>query len=160
MPLKESPLMTSTCVIRRQAPALFVFSCLVNLLLLVSAIYMLQIYDRVLSSGSMDTLLWLTVAALAAIAVYGMLEQARRLILGRIGYWLEGELSGPVIRRSMQARLIGAGPEAGLKDITDLRGFIGGEGVLAFLDAPGPRSSWASSGWYTRRWGHWQSPAR
>ena len=136
MEVQPSLFATAMSVIRRQTPALFLFSCLVNLLLLVSAIYMLQVYDRVLSSGSMDTLLWLTVAALAAIAIYGMLEQARRLILGRISYWLESELSGPVIRRSMQARLTDAGPEAGLKDIADLRGFIGGEGVLAFLDAP------------------------
>ena len=123
-------------VIRRQAPGLFVFSCFVNLLLLVSAIYMLQVYDRVLSSGSMDTLLWLTVAALVALAIYGLLEQARRVILGRASHWLESELSGPVIRRSMQGRLAGGGSEGGLKDIADLRGFIGGEGVLAFLDAP------------------------
>jgi ATP-binding cassette, subfamily C, bacterial exporter for protease/lipase len=136
MEVQPSLFATAMSVIRRQTPALFLFSCLVNLLLLVSAIYMLQVYDRVLSSGSMDTLLWLTVAALAAIAIYGLLEQARRLILGRISYWLESELSGPVIRRSMQARLTDAGPEAGLKDIADLRGFIGGEGVLAFLDAP------------------------
>lgn len=127
---------TSMSVVRRQAPTLFVFSCLVNLLLLVSAIYMLQVYDRVLSSGSMDTLLWLTVAALAAIVIYGLLEQARRLMLGRISYWLEEELSGPVIRRSMEGRLAGAGTEAGLKDIADLRGFVGGEGLVAFLDAP------------------------
>lgn len=123
--------------IRRQAPTLIAFSFVANLLLLVSALYMLQVYDRVLASGSMDTLLWLTVMALAAIAVYGLFEQARRLILGRIGAWLEGELSGPVIRRSMDARLAGAnGADAGLKDVADLRGFVGGDGVLAFLDAP------------------------
>jgi len=89
MEVQPSLFATAMSVIRRQTPALFLFSCLVNLLLLVSAIYMLQVYDRVLSSGSMDTLLWLTVAALAAIAIYGLLEQARRLILGRISYWLE-----------------------------------------------------------------------
>ena len=57
MSLNEPPFGMAVSAIRRQAPALFVFSCLVNLLLLVSAIYMLQVYDRVLSSGSMDTLL-------------------------------------------------------------------------------------------------------
>jgi PrtD family type I secretion system ABC transporter len=122
--------------IRRQIPALTGFSFLANLLLLVGAIYMLQVYDRVLSSGSLDTLVWLTVMALAAIAVYGLLEQARRLILGRIGAWLEGELSGAVIRRGMAARLAGAGVEAGLKDVAELRSFIAGDGILAFLDAP------------------------
>ena len=122
--------------IRRQGWALVVFSCLVNLLLLVSAVYMLQIYDRVLSSGSFDTLLWLTVVALFAIAVYGALEQARRLILGRIGAWLDGELSGPVVRHAMEVRLAGSGGEAGPKDVSDLRNFLGGDCILAFLDAP------------------------
>jgi PrtD family type I secretion system ABC transporter len=120
----------------RQAPALLLFSFLVNLLLLVSAIYMLQVYDRVLSSSSLNTLIWLTAAALTAMAVYGLLEQARRLMLGRIGYWLETELSAHVIRRTMEARLAGTRTDAGLRDVGDLRAFIGGEAILAFLDAP------------------------
>lgn len=136
MTRNASPFANARSVVRREAPALVVFSCLVNLLLLVSAIYMLQVYDRVLSSGSMDTLLWLTVAALAALAIYGLLEQARRVILGRAGHWLEGELSGPVMRRALHGRLAGVGPEAGLKDIADLRGFMAGDALLAFLDAP------------------------
>jgi ATP-binding cassette subfamily C exporter for protease/lipase len=79
MAVQVSALASARSVIRREAPGLIVFSCVVNLLLLlVSAIYMLQVYDRVLSSGSMDTLLWLTVAALVALAIYGLLEQARR----------------------------------------------------------------------------------
>ena len=120
----------------RQAPALAVFSFLVNLLQLVSAIYMLQVYDRVLSSSSLDTLTWLTVAALVAMAVYGLLEHVRRLMLGRIGYWLETELSGPVIRRTMQTRLAGTKTDASLRDVIDLRAFMAGEPILAFLDAP------------------------
>ncbi len=126
----------SLASIRRQGLALVLFSCLVNLLLLVTAIYMLQIYDRVLSSGSLDTLLWLTVVALFAIAVYGALEQARRVILGRIGAWLDGELSGPVVRHAMEVRLAGSGGEAGPRDVADLRSFLGGDCILAFLDAP------------------------
>jgi ATP-binding cassette, subfamily C, bacterial exporter for protease/lipase len=136
MEINRSPLVASMAAIRRQAPALVVLSFVVNMLLLVAAIYMLQVYDRVLSSGSMDTLLWLTMAALLALAIYGVLEQARRLILSRASHWLELELGGPVIRRAMAGRLAGAGAEAGLRDIADLRGFIGGESILAFLDAP------------------------
>jgi PrtD family type I secretion system ABC transporter len=127
---------TVLSLVWRQAPALTVFSFLVNLLLLVSAIYMLQVYDRVLSSSSLDTLMWLTMAALVAMAVYGLLEHARRLVLGRIGCWLDSELSAPVIRRAMQARLAGTKTDAGLRDVADLRAFIGGEPILAFLDAP------------------------
>jgi ATP-binding cassette subfamily C exporter for protease/lipase len=119
----------------RLFPALLAVSCVVNLLLLVSAIYMLQVYDRVLSSGSMNTLLWLTLAALFALLLYGALEQVRRLILGRAGLWVENELSEPVLRRAMLKLLEGRNPDAGLRDVSSLRSFIGGDAVLAFLDA-------------------------
>jgi PrtD family type I secretion system ABC transporter len=56
------------------------FSLASNLLLLVSPLYMLQVYDRVLSSGSTDTLIWLTVLAVFLLAVYGAAEAARRRI--------------------------------------------------------------------------------
>ena len=85
----------------RQAPALLIFSLLANILLLASAVYMLQIYDRVLSSGSVDSLIWLTLAVIGAIAVYGLLEQTRRTILARIGQWFDDQLSVPVIERVM-----------------------------------------------------------
>ncbi|MET3592616.1 PrtD family type I secretion system ABC transporter [Mesorhizobium shonense] len=121
---------------RHQAPALLLFSLLTNVLLLASTVYMLQIYDRVLSSGSIDTLLWLTLAVIGAIAVYGLLEHARRMMLGHISQWLDDQLSVPVIERAMEARLAGSSLEAGLKDVGDLRGFIAGDGILTFLDAP------------------------
>lgn len=120
----------------RHYPSLILFSCLINILLLVSTIYMLQVYDRVLTTGSFDTLLWLTVGALAAIFIYGMLEHARRLVLARAGAWLNKELGGPVIQRAMDVRLSGVAGEASPKDVADLRNFFEGEGLLAFLDAP------------------------
>jgi len=120
----------------RQAPALLLFSLLANVLLLASTVYMLQIYDRVLSSGSVDTLLWLTLAVIGSIAVYGLLEHSRRMMLGHISQWLDDQLSVPVIERAMEARLAGSGIEAGLKDLADLRGFVAGDGMLTFLDAP------------------------
>lgn len=122
--------------VRRLFPSLLVVSCVVNLLLLVSAIYMLQVYDRVLSTGSLDTLAWLTLAALFAIGVYGVLDQVRRTILGRASYWVESELSEPVLRKAMEQRLGGRNPEAGLPDVAALRSFLGGDAILAFFDAP------------------------
>jgi PrtD family type I secretion system ABC transporter len=122
--------------IRRQMLPLGVFSLATNLLLLVSSIYMLQVFDRVLSSGSVDTLLWLTVAAVLAIAVYGVLELARRRLLSRAAAWLDTELAGPVIRRGVEARLAGARREGGLADLQEIRSFLAGDAVLAFLDAP------------------------
>jgi len=122
--------------IRRQMLPLGVFSFAANLLLLVSSIYMLQIFDRVLSSGSMDTLLWLTVAAVCAIAIYGILELARRRLLSRTGAWLDTQLAGPVIRRSVDVRLSGVRSEAGIADVQEIKTFLSGDAILAFLDAP------------------------
>lgn len=122
--------------IRRQMLPLGIFSLAANLLLLVSSIYMLQVFDRVLSSGSVDTLLWLTVAAILAIAVYGVLELARRRLLSRTAEWLDTELAGPVIRRGVDARLAGVRSEAGLADVQEMRSFLAGDAILAFLDAP------------------------
>jgi ABC-type protease/lipase transport system fused ATPase/permease subunit len=59
----------------RQAPALLVLSCLANLLL-VSAVYGLQVYDDVLPSRARDTLVWLTVATLVAIHHHHFSPQA------------------------------------------------------------------------------------
>jgi PrtD family type I secretion system ABC transporter len=136
MPRPTAPFAEVMAAVRRQRPGLVGISCLVNLLLLVTAIYMLQIYDRVLSSGSLDTLLWLTVVALFAIAIYGVLEQARRLILTRSAGFIDSELNAPVLRRVMDRRLAGAEPEAGVRDVTDLRAFYKSDAALAFLDAP------------------------
>jgi ATP-binding cassette, subfamily C, type I secretion system permease/ATPase len=120
----------------RHLPSLVLFSCLVNILLLVSVLYMLQVYDRVLSTASLDTLLWLTVGALAAIVIYGLIEHARRVELSRTGAWVQKELGSPVIQRAMEVRLSGAGGEAGPKDVADVRHFFDGDCLLAFLDAP------------------------
>ena len=70
----------------------FAYSCSYNLLLLAPSIYLLQIYDRVLSSRSGDTLLMLTLIVAFAVVVGGVLDALRRAALGRMGEWLEEEL--------------------------------------------------------------------
>ncbi|MCT8330758.1 type I secretion system permease/ATPase [Albidovulum sediminis] len=121
---------------RRQMPALLILSFFANLLLLVSSIYMIQVFDRVLSSGSVHTLIWLSVMAIAATVVYGLIEQSRRKILTRIGSWLELELSPEVLKRAMRARLATGDEVASIADVTDIRSFLGGDAILALLDAP------------------------
>ena len=122
--------------VRGLTPILVVLSAAVNLLLLVTAIYMLQVYDRVLSSGSYDTLLWLTVIALFAIFVYAVLEQARRLILSRASVWIDRELTAKVLEGRMMARLAGIPSPAGPREVADLRNYYRSEASLALQDAP------------------------
>lgn len=72
----------------------FGFSLALNLLVLTSPLYMMQVYDRVLASGSYETLALLTMIAAAALMAYGALEAVRSMILARIARWLGENLSG------------------------------------------------------------------
>ncbi len=65
---------------RKPMRLLFVLSFLANILLLVSSIYMMQVFDRVLSSGSLDTLLWLSVSAVVAATGTAVAPMSRKNI--------------------------------------------------------------------------------
>src|SRR5687767_15519448 len=75
----------AAAAVRRELWPVAAFSLFINLLALVSSLYMLQVFDRVLSSGSRETLLLLTLIAVAALAVFGLLSGVRRKLLVRIG---------------------------------------------------------------------------
>jgi ATP-binding cassette, subfamily C, bacterial exporter for protease/lipase len=124
--------------VRRELWTVAVFSLFLNLLMLVTSIYMMEVFDRVMSSGSRETLLFLTLIALGAIAVFGLLSSIRRKLLSRIGDWLERELGGPAIDATMGARLRGGAHDGGAasRALADIKTFFTSEGVVAFLDAP------------------------
>jgi len=69
------------------------FSLVSNLLLLVSPLYMLQVYDRILTSGSQDTLIWMTVIAVFLMGIYAAAEIGRRRICALAAERMEEELS-------------------------------------------------------------------
>src|SRR6056297_2866409 len=91
--------------VRGYMPGLVATSALINLLMLVTAIYMLQVYDRVLASGSLDTLLWLSLIAIFAIVIYGILEWSRRVMLSRSGTYIENRLTAPVLKQLIRNQL-------------------------------------------------------
>jgi PrtD family type I secretion system ABC transporter len=136
MKQKKSKLSQTFAGIRRRMPGLFLLSAASNLLLLTSSVYMLQVFDRVLSSGSVDTLIWLSVIAFFALVAYGFIEYARRGVLLRTSSWLENELAPDVIQRSIQMRLSKGQSVAGLGEVNDCKTFVAGEALLVFLDAP------------------------
>jgi PrtD family type I secretion system ABC transporter len=113
------------------------FSLAINLLVLTSPIYMFQVFDRVLGTGHLNTLIWLTVIAATAYLTFGAIEAVRGHVLSRAATWLDRVL-GP--------RLIGAGLGAGLageptgsqplRDLAQLRGFLSGPAMAPLLDAP------------------------
>lgn len=108
------------------------FSFFINLLMLTSSVYMLQVYDRVLSSRSGSTLLYLTLFAAACLATLAALEVVRSRMLVRLGARFDAQLSGQVFDRTLSA---GRNGQA-LRDLDALRGFLTGAQILSLLDAP------------------------
>ena len=116
---------------------LVVFSLGINLLILASPIYMMQVFDRVLSSGRFETLIFLTVIAGIAVFVMGVVETARGRFLIRVGNWLDHRLAGHVIASTLTARLAGqTGSAQPLRDLATLRSTLASPSVNAVIDAP------------------------
>ncbi len=114
------------------------FSFVINMLLLVPAIYMLQIFDRVLASRNTSTLLMLTLLILGLYALMAGLEWVRSRLLVRAGSMLDAQMNARVFTAAFEANLRRAGGNAGqaMNDLTNVRQFITGNGLFAFFDAP------------------------
>ncbi|MGI8738760.1 MAG: ABC transporter transmembrane domain-containing protein [Gammaproteobacteria bacterium] len=107
------------------------------MLMLTVSIYMLQVYDQVLTSRSVATLVYLTLIAVGALLVYGLLDAVRAKILVRVGEWLEKILAPQAFARSIKATLQAKTYRTeSLRDVQQLRGFFGGAGIVPLFDAP------------------------
>ena len=115
-----------------------VFSAVINILMLMPAIYMLQLYDSVLTSRNEMTLLMLTLIMLGAYTFMGALEYVRSFVLIRVGAQLDMKLNKRVYTAAFEENLKQGNNNAGqaLKDLTNLRQFLTGNALFAFFDAP------------------------
>ncbi|MGO3031046.1 type I secretion system permease/ATPase [Pseudomonas helleri] len=114
------------------------FSAVINLLMLAPALYMLQVYDRVLASGNEMTLLMLTLMILGLFGLMGALEWVRSQVVIRLGTQMDMRLNQRVYDAAFEAQLSTSSPAAGqaLNDLTSLRQFATGNALFAFFDAP------------------------
>ena len=113
------------------------FSMFANLLLLAAPLYMLQVYDRVLTSRSQETLLYLTLIALAAFVAYASLDFIRSRILVVVAGWLDRHLRGSLLDASLAGGRAGLKIPAGvLRKVTTLRSTLSGSTVQPVMDAP------------------------
>ncbi|MGE8346113.1 type I secretion system permease/ATPase [Pseudomonas helleri] len=114
------------------------FSAVINLLMLAPALYMLQVYDRVLASGNEMTLLMLTLMILGLFGLMGALEWVRSQVVIRLGTQMDMRLNQRVYDAAFEAQLSTGSPAAGqaLNDLTSLRQFATGNALFAFFDAP------------------------
>jgi PrtD family type I secretion system ABC transporter len=115
----------------------FAYSCSYNLLLFAPSIYLLQIYDRVLSSRSGDTLLMLTLIVALTVVVGGVLDALRRAVLTRLGAWLEDRLRPSVLSACLEFANRGDSARASeaYRDLTVMRQFVESNACPMLFDA-------------------------
>ncbi|WP_285429680.1 type I secretion system permease/ATPase [Pseudomonas sp. fls2-241-R2A-110] len=114
------------------------FTALINVLMLVPSIYMLQVYDRVLSSQNETTLAMLSLMVVGFFVFIGLLEIVRSFIVIRIGSQLERCFNLRVYQAAFERNLFKGEGNAGqsLGDLTHIRQFVTGPALFAFFDAP------------------------
>ena len=135
--IPKTPLSEAFAEIKRSFVAIGVFSFFINLLMLVTPLYMFQVFDRVLASGRTETLILLTVIAGFALLVFGALEAIRNRLVSRISLWLEKRVSGDLISTSVRAQLMGSATGAQpLRDLNAVRSFVGSPSIFPLFDSP------------------------
>jgi ATP-binding cassette subfamily C protein len=116
-----------------------IFSAIINLLLLTSPVFMLQVYDRVLTSRSHQTLIALLGIATLLLVLMAILDQVRSSILIRIGLALDRSLRehvfNGVIEQQLMRRTTGDGQQP-VRDLDVVRTFLAGPGPIALFDLP------------------------
>ncbi len=117
---------------------LLFFSCVINMLMLAPAIYMLQVYDRVLVSKNTTTLLMLTLLIFGLYIVIGLIESARASVMVRLGNRLDVKLNQLVFNAAFKRKIIAGdnNPAQALAELDQVRQFLSGNSLFALLDIP------------------------
>ncbi len=117
--------------------AVALFSAAVNILMLTGSLYMLQVYDRVLPSRSLPTLISLSVLALAFYVLLGAFDWLRTRLLARIGIAFDRALATPAVMAILRISPEGKQPGVQLlRDLDIVRSFLSGPGPTTFFDLP------------------------
>jgi ATP-binding cassette subfamily C exporter for protease/lipase len=135
---ERSELTRALWVFRREFVVVGVFSMAANVLMLAPTLYMLQVFDRVMSSRSELTLLAMSLITLFLFCVMAFAEWMRSRVLVRAGVRLDGLLGTRVFNASFEANLApsGVSPARAFGDLIQIRQFLTGNGILAFFDTP------------------------
>ncbi|MDE1971588.1 MAG: type I secretion system permease/ATPase [Hyphomicrobiales bacterium] len=142
-PLRQQPasseLVAALNACRRAFLAIALFSGMSNLLMLSGALFMLEIYDRVLPSRSVPTLIALLLLVTGLYAAQGFIDAIRSRILVRVGQSLDESLSlrvyDTIVRLPLKIGGRGDGTQP-VRDLDTVRGFLSGAGPLALFDLP------------------------
>jgi PrtD family type I secretion system ABC transporter len=122
---------------RRYFLIALIFSLAINLLYLASPLYMLQVYDRVVSSASEVTLVMLTILLLLTLATLAAIDSVRAKLLTRASLRLDRLLASRIVAATMEVAARGVGVRSQpLRDFDTFRQFITGSGIHAIFDMP------------------------
>ena len=124
---------------RRLFVSVGLFSIFVNILMLTGPLFMLQVYDRVLTSRSEATLVTLIGIVAFLFLMMGILDHARGRVLARAGARLQARLDSRVLRAILTRAIAPAErsrPATGVRDLEAIQRFLSGTGPFAFFDAP------------------------
>ena len=135
----RSELAEALAACRRAFIGIATFSGMSNVLMLTGSFFMLEVYDRVLPSRSVPTLVALCILAFALFAAMGVLDVIRSRLLVRVGASLDEALSARVYDTLIKLPLRTGGRSDGLqplRDLDNIRSFLSGMGPIAFCDLP------------------------
>ena len=136
--LKNSKLYQSLQKCKSAFWFIFWFSSGINLLMLFLPLYTSQVLDRVLSSGSMPTLVMLTIITLLSFVCSAILETCRTLVMLRIADWIDKVVVSDLIVKSIGLTAVKSSTSSGevIRDLATIKSFITGQGVFSLLDTP------------------------
>ncbi len=117
--------------------SIFVFSAIINILMLIPSWYMLEVYDRVLTSQDDNTLLGLSLIVIFLYLVYALLERARGLVLIDVSEGIDSKIS-PKLHDKILTPSVNSnfGDSATINDLNTVKQFLTGQPILSFLDTP------------------------
>jgi ATP-binding cassette subfamily C protein/ATP-binding cassette subfamily C protein EexD len=133
----ETVLSKAVGACKRQFVAVAVFSGMVNLLQLTVSLYMMQVFDRVLSTRSLDTLYYLTAIAVFALLVMATLDGLRGQIMQRVAAWVEGKAAPEAFIRAIESQLRNRPYRMeALRDMAVCRSWLSSPAALVLFDVP------------------------
>ena len=116
--------------------AVFIFSMFTNLLMLTGPLFMLQVYDRVLGSGSEETLLALSLLVTFLFLMMGLLDYARGRVAARVGARFQDQMDSRVFRAALTQAARRGGAQTGLADLESIQKLMASPIFLAIFDMP------------------------
>jgi ATP-binding cassette subfamily C exporter for protease/lipase len=133
----KNPLRVAIKSLRTAFLGVGLFSFAINVLMLAGPLFMLQVYDRVLTGRSVPTLVAFFALVVGLYLFLGLFDFVRTRVMSRSGYWLDLQLGGPTFRTFVCQGIAGkADTGRPIQDLGIVRSFLGSSGLMGMFDMP------------------------